>query len=157
MNHGLGTSRHPNSYRARGLSAALTGACLALLSLTVAAATPAPVSLALDAEANVNGIAVACTGIGGDTRADPRWSAYNVRIEFSNASNEYVTDGVVILRDASGRDLLSVSCGGPWVLLRLSGGRYSVKGWLSGAPDKPRSARFTPPIHGPVRVVLQFP
>jgi hypothetical protein len=140
---------------ARRLAAGLS---LALLGLTAASAASAPpVALAVDAESTVNGVPVACTGIGGDVRADPRWTAYNVRVEFSNSANEYLTDDAISLRDGTGRELLNVSCAGPWILLRLPKGAYRVEGTLLHLPAKPRSARFIAPDHGQLRVVLQFP
>jgi hypothetical protein len=144
----------------RGLLA-LTLATLAPISTGHATAAPrspiAPVMVAVDTPSTVNGVDVACTGIGADTRAEPRWQAYGVRVEFSNARNEYLTGGAVRLRDHAGRDLLSVRCDAPWILLRLPDGAYQVEGWLPEMIAKPRSARFTTPAKAPLRVVLQFP
>jgi hypothetical protein len=112
--------------------------------------------LPLDAPAVVNGVELACTGIG-QTRAEARWQAYGVRIEFSNARNEYLTGGAVVVRDAAGRELVNASCDAPWVLLRLPKGAYRAEGRLLGSAAKPRSAPFAPPASGQLRVVLQFP
>jgi hypothetical protein len=119
-------------------------------SVPAAPAANAP----LDVETRLNGVDIACTGIGLEARADPRWGSYGVRIELSNSRNEYLSDGVITLRDGSGRPLLSARCDAPWLLLRLPPGRYSVEATLPDAA--PRSSAFIAPRTGQLRVVLQF-
>jgi len=131
---------------------ALGAACLLVASAGDAAAQPAP--LALDTETTIAGVDVACTGIG-QTRLDPRWDAYPVRVEFSNARSEYLSDGEIALADAKGTPILDVRCEGPWILLKLKPGAYRVEGRIANA--KPRTARFKPPAKGQMRLVLQFP
>lgn len=144
----------------RGPAAALMVAGLSLIGAPAAPARPAEpshtVALPVDAETKVNGVDLACTGIG-QTRDDPRWGAYGVRVEFSNARNEYLAGAAMELRDRTGREILSVSCDAPWILLRLPPGGYSVEGRLLESTAKPRSATFKPPAQGQTRVVLQFP
>jgi len=139
--------------------ASATGAfCLvaAGISFPANAAEPHPVRLPVDAPTTVNGVELACTGIG-QTRADTRWEAYGVRLEFSNARNEYLTGGAVVVRDARGRELVNVDCDAPWILLKLPKGAYRVEGRLLESAAKPRSAPFIAPASGQLRVVLQFP
>ena len=133
-------------------AAALGAVCL----LAVSAAAAQPAALALDTETTIGGVDVACTGMG-QTRLDPRWNAYPVRVEFSNARSEYLTDGEIALSDARGRPILAVRCEGPWILLKLRPGAYRVEGRLANVDAKPRSARFRPPARGQMRLVLQFP
>jgi hypothetical protein len=114
------------------------------------------VALPIDSPTVMNGVEVACTGIG-QTRLEPRWQDYGVRVEFSNARNEYLTGGAIVLRDSAGRELMNLSCEAPWILLRLPRGAYRVDGRLLDSAAKPRSAPFAPPAHGQLRVVLQFP
>jgi len=115
--------------------------------------SPPPIT-PLDVETRLNGVELACTGIGLEARSDPRWTTYGVRIELSNSRNEYLTGGTVTLRDASGRAVLSAQCDAPWLLLRLSPGRYSVEAAMPDAA--PRSSAFIAPRTGQIRVVLQF-
>lgn len=115
-----------------------------------------PRVLPVDEAIVVNGVEVACTGIG-QTRSDPRWAAYPVRVEFSNAANEYLVGGAITLATARGEPVLSVSCDAPWILLKLDPGAWRVRGWLPGTEAKPRSAPFSPPARGQMRLVLQFP
>jgi hypothetical protein len=112
--------------------------------------------MVLDTEDSVNGVDVACTGIG-DAKLDPKWAAYPIRVEFSNAKNEYMTDAAVVLTTAKGKPLLAVTCEGPWILLRPAKGDYAVYAQLMESDTKPRSSRFTVPAQGQKRVVLQFP
>jgi hypothetical protein len=133
------------------------GAALALISIAGAAmgqSSGAP--MPQDTETTVQGVGAACTGIGG-ARADLRWTAYPVRIEFSNARNEYMTDAAVTVKDAKGKVIVDAVCGGPWLLLKLAPGAYAVSAQLIDSPAKPRAARFRAPAKGQVRVVLQFP
>jgi hypothetical protein len=128
-----------------------------LMSPAIAGADPAePVALPVDMPQSVNGLDVACTGIGMDARNDPAWATYTVRVEFSNARNEYLTGGVVQLSDANGRELLRVSCDAPWVVLRLPQGRYRVSASMPETAAVPRSAALEAPDVGQLRVVLQF-
>jgi hypothetical protein len=131
-------------------------AMAALLAAVSAMEPPAPTVTPTDVEVRLGGIDVACTGIGLDTRAEPRWRSYGVRIELSDARNEYLAGGVVTVLDAHGRPLLSAKCDAPWLLLRLPPGAYGVEATMEGAAA-PRSARIVAPRSGQVRVVLRFP
>ena len=132
-----------------------TGLCAALACLAGRAAGEA-VALPVDAATTINGIELACTGVG-QTRDEARWRAYPIRVEFSNARNEYLVGGAITLRDAAGRELLSASCDAPWILLRLPKGAYRVEGRILGSAATGRSAPFLSPAAGQARVVLQFP
>lgn len=135
---------------------ASAAAVLALASAPAAFALPGGVvSLPVDRPATVNGIQVACTGIGQNNRDDPRWLAYPVRVEFSDHQNAYLGSGEITVR-AGGQPILSVRCNAPWVLLKLPAGDYTVEGRAPGTQAEPRGARFQPPAHGQRRVVLQF-
>lgn len=137
--------------------ATAVASAIALLAAPAVAAEPAgPAPLPLDQPTTVNGVEAACTGVG-QTRNDPQWSAYGVRIEFSNALNEYLGAGAIRLKDRAGTTLLEASCDAPWILLRLPAGAYSVEGWIPGSPAQPRSAPIKAPRSGQTRFVLQFP
>lgn len=43
-----------------------------------------PLALPVDQETSIGGVPVACTGLG-QTKLDPRWARYPVRVEFSDA------------------------------------------------------------------------
>jgi hypothetical protein len=134
-------------------------AMAAALSLGPASAGAAPgdaQSLPPDQGVVVNGVEAACTGIG-QTRNDPQWAAYPVRVEFANGRAEYLVGAVVSVSDATGAPLLSVSCDAPWVLLKLAPGDYKVFARLTGSAAQPRSAAVRSPRSGQVLVVMRFP
>jgi hypothetical protein len=110
----------------------------------------------LDAARTVDGVDVACTGIG-QSKADPRWNAYSVRVEFANPAREYLANVVVEVSDASGQSLAAVRCEGPWVLLRLPPRAYRLKAWLVGQRAEPRETSFRAPAKGQTRLILTFP
>jgi hypothetical protein len=130
-------------------------AALAVL-LTSAAAPPEATVLPVDGETVIAGIAAGCTGIG-ETKNDPKWATYPVRIEFANAAREYLSGGEITIFDARAHPLLSLRCDAPWILLKLPSGAYRVEGRVPDSPAKPRSAPFKPPAKGQMRLVLTFP
>jgi hypothetical protein len=135
-----------------GLMAALA------VAMTAGAAQAAPdrsVSLPVDRPTTVGGVEVACTGIG-QTKTDPKWLSFPVRVEFSDHDNAYLGNGEITVL-SNHQPVLSVRCDAPWILLKLAPGAYTVQGSVPGTAGKPRSASFHTPAHGQMRLVLQFP
>ena len=121
------------------------------------AAADEPTRVPLDTETTIGGVEVACTGIG-QTKDDPKWLAYGVRVEFATALHTYLANEVVTLTDPKGAQVLSVSCDGPWVLLRLPVGKpYKVEARLLDESSAPRTATVKAPKHGQTRFVITFP
>jgi hypothetical protein len=144
-------------------SASALGAVVALAAsgwapgVSAATPTPSPAQvLPVDQETTIAGVQIACTGMG-ETRLDAKWTAYPVRVEFSNAKAEYLTDAELTLKTAKGQEVLKVSCAAPWVLLKPPAGAYAVNAQLLGSAAKPRSAPFKTPGKGQIRVVIAFP
>ena len=143
------------------LIAFLTAASLALPAAGQAANAPDGggdiITLPTDGSTTVGGVEAACTGIG-QTRNDPRWAQYAVRVEVSDARTNYLADAVIAVSDSRGRQMLRVFCDSPWVLLDLPPGAYTVRATLNSVPTaRPRSAAIRAPARGQLRVVLQFP
>ena len=126
-------------------------AVIALMQTTPSLADPMP----MDNPVTLNGIETVCTGIA-DSKDDPRWKAYPVRIEFSNGGAQYLAGAHVELSQGS-KQLTSLDCSASWVLFKLAPGNYSVTGTLTGSNAKPRTAKFSPPATGQKRIVLRFP
>src|SRR5258707_13118261 len=108
------------------------GLAAALLAIAAGqcAAQESPTAVGLDTKPTVGGVAVGCSGVG-QAKAEPRWLAYPIRVEFADPARDYLANGAVSVSDASGHVLAAVSCDGPWILLRPAGaGAYKVKGWL---------------------------
>jgi hypothetical protein len=116
-----------------------------------------PVQIALDQETTVGGVGAACTGIG-QTKDDPKWQAYPVRVEFARPSGEYVADEVLRVTDSHGQILLEVGCEGPWILLKVTPGQRYVLGATAGHPgEAAKDMPIRAPSHGQGRFVLTFP
>jgi hypothetical protein len=145
------------SRRSVGLVWAAPVSAILLGAASAAAADPGPVqTIPIDSSIMIGDVEAACTGIG-QTRLDPRWAAYPIRLEFSNAQNVYLVDATVTVATAAGTPVLTARCDGPWLLLKLPKGQYVARAQLNHSDAKPRSARFSPPAKGQTRVVLQFP
>ena len=101
----------------------------------------------------VNGVEVVCTGIDSDTRADPRWNAYPLRLEFTAGGRAYISDETVTI-SGQGAPAIAVSCPAPWVLAKVAPGTYSVTAMVSGTTKHAAaSVRKT----GQARLVMRFP
>lgn len=133
---------------------------LAATAIAIALATAAqaqPVKLKLDQETSVGGVDVACTGVG-QTKDDPKWLAYPVRVEFAGAGGEYLADEVLRVVDRRDQMLLEVGCEGPWILLKLKpGGRYRLSAIIDADGHAGPEATVKPPRHGQARIVLTLP
>src|ERR1700733_11346277 len=134
------------------------GAVTAGLVFFVATSAAAqPVRVPLDHETTVAGIGVACTGIG-QTKNDPKWQAYPVRVEFAGPGGEYLADETLRVVDSRDQMLLEVGCEGPWILLKLTPGqRYTLSARVTGSGAGTKDTPITVPTHGQGRFVLTFP
>ena len=101
----------------------------------------------------VNGIDVACTGVGETAQRDPRWRAYSVRIEFANADAEYLSD-IELAVEQDGRVLFNVTCDSPWVLAKLVPGQYLAKARFE---EFVKVVKLKAPKAGQARFVVRFP
>jgi hypothetical protein len=111
----------------------------------------------LDQTVTADKVEVACTGIGANAREDPRWKAFPVRVEFAAPNGDYFSDEIVSLSTAAGEHLITVACEGPWVLLKLPAGRYTIAARLNDVAAKTETATFSPPRSGQKLVMIHFP
>jgi hypothetical protein len=135
-----------------------TAAAMAALTLGLGpvATFADPVRTPLDQEVTVGGIGVGCTGIG-QTKNDPKWKAYSVKLEFADAQRALLANEVVAV-SSGGSQLLEIACEGPWVLLKLPAGKdYQVEAHLAQSSAAPRSASIKAPAQGQATFVLTFP
>ena len=145
------TSQYSRGRAALGLVCGL--GLIAAAGAASADATRVP----LDTSTTIGGVEVACTGIG-QTKDDPKWLAFPVRVEFADKNHAYLANETLTLFDPKGAQVLEVSCEGPWVLLKLpAGAAYKVTAQLGEAGTAPRSATVKAPKHGQTRFVLTFP
>jgi hypothetical protein len=136
----------------------LTVAGLVAAALGMGTAAQAePTALGHNAESTVAGVPVACTGVG-QSRHDPRWAAYPVRVDFATPQGHLLADVILSLSKADGTPMLEVTCVGSQVLFKLPAGTYRVEGRLKKSPQvKPQTATVTPPASGQRVTTLRFP
>jgi len=131
---------------------------VAAVAIAPRGAAAEPQRVRLDTEATIGGVAVACTGIG-QTKDQPRWQAYPVRVEFANARRDYLAGELVTLSQGKAPPILEVACEGPWVLFKLPPGKpYQVTATLTEyKASEPRTATVKAPRRGQARFVITFP
>lgn len=127
---------------------ALLPACL-LFAGTALAATALPP----DRPVHIGTVDAVCTGVGLDSRLDPAWSSYPLKIEIAGRAGQYLGDvALTISRDD--QEVVAVQCDGPWMLFRLLPGRYQVKAQTEG--QTVQSGAVVPGT-GQGRIILRFP
>jgi len=129
----------------------LAGAMVAGALIDGASADPLP----MDAPVQLGNVETVCTGIGSG-KDDPRWAAYPIRVEFSNAGAQYLSGAHVKLSDVARKTLAEFDCSGSWVLFKLPRGKYTVSASITGENLGTHSANFEPPTTGQKRVEIQF-
>lgn len=129
-----------------------TGCALAtLISLPAFAAV-----LPMDAPTKFGAVEAVCTGVG-SAKDDPKWASYPIKLEFSNSGAQFLSGENVKLMNQTGQQLAEFDCAGPWVLLQLPKGSYSVTAMIAQQNLGPKSAKFETPATGQKRVEIQFP
>lgn len=130
---------------------------IALLALAMSGAAVAQIETApplpLDTPLSMRSMEAVCTGIGQDSREDPRWAAYGLKIELAGRSGQYLGAADVTLTK-DGEAVASVRCSGPWVLFKLEPGSYGVSAEIEGVS---KAAKVNVSGKGQARVVIRFP
>ena len=126
---------------------------LGLLVLATAQAAPARAG---DEEQVVGGIKYACAGVGEESRKDPRWPAYPLRLTFAAAGGLYLADVDVTIHDGSGSEVIRIeACYAPWLLIDLAPGTYRVEG--VARETHRRSTKVTITAGQQTKAVLRVP
>ena len=112
--------------------------------------------LPMDAPVSMGAITAVCTGVG-SAKDDPKFAAYPIKLEFSNGGAQFVSNEHVKLMNNTGAMLTEFDCQGPWVLLQLPKGMYSVTATLPDATRGPKTVKVEPPATGQKRIEIQFP
>ena len=127
----------------------------AVAGLVLAISAPALADpMPMDSPVQVNGLDTVCTGIG-ESKDDPRWTSYPIRIEFSNGGAQYLS-GASVTVSHGGKSIAQFDCPGAWVLLKGPAGAYRVDASIDGSPAKPQNARFTMGSGKQKRIILRF-
>ena len=123
----------------------------------VLAALPAFAAvLPMDVPTKFGAVEAVCTGVG-SAKDDPKWASYPIKLEFSNGGAQFLSGENVKLMNQTGQQLAEFDCPGPWVLLQLPKGSYSVTASIPQQSLGPKSAKFEMPATGQKRVEIQFP
>ena len=126
---------------------------MAALATTPSGPTMAqPERLRFDTPTVVNGVEAVCTGIGSTARADPRWGEYPLKVEAVGRGGQYL-GAVTMVVAQDGEEVVTVSCGGPWILFRLAPGSYVVSAMTDALSS---SGRVNVPAQGQGRLILRF-
>ena len=112
-----------------------------------------PVAMPFDTPMTIFGVETVCTGIGIDTRSEPRWDTYPLKVEIAGKGGQYLGDVEVVVIGDEGV-MLEAECGGPWLLFKLPAGRYQVRAPVDGQTVS-SSAFVSAGSQG--RIILRFP
>jgi len=106
-----------------------------------------------DKPSMIGTVEAVCTGVGLDARENPLWAGYPLKVEVAGRGGQYLGEVQLTVTQA-GQTIASLRCGGPWILLRLTAGRYAVEAQTEG--HKVSSSALVP-ANGQSRVILRFP
>ena len=136
----------------------------AALCLAAVPAFAAP--LIPDEPMSLGNAEVVCTGVG-SAEDNPQWSAYPIRMVFSNSGGQFVSGVNISLRNSNGRQIGQWDCDTPWALLKLPAGNYrasvrlnetgAVRNASFSSTGRYSSASYTGGYSGQKRVEIQFP
>ena len=131
---------------------ALVVGCILTGGLSAAYAQ-STMALPYDTPTMVEGVEIVCTGIGQDSRSDPRWNAYPLKVVLAGEGGQYLGEARLNVA-AESESMMDVRCGGPWVLFKLNPGRYVVTATINGNTAK--STAYVSAT-GQGRIILRFP
>lgn len=99
---------------------------LATIALLAAGVAHQALSAA-DVERTYGGTRYVCAGISQESRDDPRWRSYPVKLVFAAADGGFLGDVAVKIGNAKGDTVLQAHCLSPWLLVDLGPGSYEVE------------------------------
>lgn len=107
-----------------------------------------------DTELTYQSIQYVCTGVG-ESKEDARWKAYPLKLVFTAAGRAYVAEVSATIKDSAGNVVLQTTCDAPWLLAKLTPGKYSIAASADGGGTK--TATLTVPSVGQQQFVIRFP
>ncbi|MEQ8817476.1 MAG: hypothetical protein RLO51_22120 [Thalassobaculum sp.] len=135
------------------LTAAIAGSAVAQSSMSGQVAT------GVDQVMTRDGTRYACTGIGAESRTDPRWSGFPAKLVFAANDGGYLSQVATRIADGQGRTVFEVQDCGPWLLLDLPKGRYTVNATAHDGQGRNYESRaiMTVGAGGQTETVVRFP
>jgi len=129
---------------------------LACLATAVALAFAAPASQALTTGQTPDGFDFVVGGIGSDELArmatESNGHSLSLRLA-TRVTGAYLADVVVQITDNAGQHVFKGRLDGPWLLISLPPGRYSITAVYEGEVER---AEVVVPVHGHRSVVMRF-
>jgi hypothetical protein len=101
----------------------------------------------------IDGVRVACDGVGSDERAKPEWEGYSLKLSFVGDKGQYLGNEMVNV--TGNAHTIALHCEGPWALLDLPAGTYHVAADVWNAGHRSFTAHVSGT--GQHRVVVRFP
>ncbi len=108
---------------------------------------------AADEELHYAGVSYVCTGVG-ESKEDPRWKIYPLKLMFTGSRRAYVSEVKIEIKEASGKIVLKTDCDGPWLLVKLKAGKYSV--WASAEGGSSQTITVRVPETGQNELAIRF-
>lgn len=119
----------------------------------VLALAAAPIAVA-DEVMEANGIRWACTGIA-ESREDPRWADFPLKLVFATAERRYLSDVQVVIADRDRARVFEARCEvEPWLLIDLPPGDYFAT--ARALDQQQKTYRITVPAGGQQQYDFRF-
>lgn len=112
-------------------------------------------SLPIDQVTDVQGTQVACSGIGKGDETNPQFAGLPTRFMVVGGYGQWLGHETLQIASKNGGQNISVKCSGPWVLMKLDPGRYSVTASVPDAGTK--TVSITVPASGRSETTIRFP
>lgn len=131
----------------------------ALLTAAVSAGAAAQGSDSADPVRTRDGVRFACTGVGAESRLDPRWPGFAAKLVFAANDGGYLSQVATRIVDSQGRTVLDVRDCGPWLLVDLPAGRYEVTATAHDSQGRASESRsgLSVGASGQAETVVRFP
>lgn len=100
----------------------------------------------------LGGVEAVCTGVGLESRANPAWASYSLKVEIAGPAGAYLGQEEVTVWQGA-KPLSTARCDEPWLLFRLPAGRYRVEAKVG---EETVSSGAVVPASGQGRIVLRF-
>ena len=128
---------------------------MAILAASVVATTAvlAQETLTEDTPKAIDGVETVCDGTSIENRADSKWRAYSLRMEFVGKGGQYLGGQTVNVK--GNEHEISVQCKGPWVLMKLPAGSYHLSADVPDAGHKEMNVQV--PANGQRVAMFVFP
>ena len=106
------------------------------VSMMVMAATMFGAALAADRVTSRNGVPLVSGGVGLDSqqRLKALEPDFNLKLVFTLTEGNYLSDVAVSIRDTQGKEVVVHVAEGPFMLVKLPAGKYSVHAVYGGKP-----------------------